>query len=82
MRTVEPSTDAATSQLVIRGGEDGQGEGEFGGVSKALPPTIYTDEFCIHGYTYTTYNAQKAVGLDAYKPVIQHFSAKKAGLFP
>ena len=40
MRTVEPSTDAATSQLVTRE-ENGQGEGEFGGVSEVLPPTIH-----------------------------------------
>ena len=40
-RTVEPSTDAATSQLVTRGGEDGQGEGEFDGISEALPPAIH-----------------------------------------
>ena len=40
-RTVEPSTDAATSQLVTRGGEDGQEEGEFDGISEALPSTIH-----------------------------------------
>ena len=38
--SVEPSIDAATSQSVTRPGDDGDGEGQFEGVSDELPLTI------------------------------------------
>ena len=58
-RTVEPSTDTATSQLVT-GEEKMDKERESLTVFPKCSHPLYTDEFklfpYVHGYTYTTYN--------------------------